>query len=49
MKRALSVTRRPLSILAGGLLALALVSAVSADDYGDEVTDIIKAVDIAWP
>ena len=49
MKGALSATRRPLALLAGGLLALGLVSAVSAQE-GDSAAldDIISAVDTAW-
>ena len=49
MKGALSATRRPLALLAGGLLALGFVSAVSAQE-GDSAAleDIIGAVDTAW-
>ena len=49
MKGALSATRRPLALLAGGLLALGLVSAVSAQE-GDSAAldDITSAVDTAW-
>lgn len=44
--------RRPLAIIAGGLLAMALVSSVSAQTPDDEVAgqieDLIAAIDTAW-
>ena len=49
MKRALPALRRPTAMLAGGLLALGIVSAVSAHEGdGSDVADIIGAVDTAW-
>ena len=49
MKRALPALRRPTALLAGGLLALGIISVVSAHDGdGSDVADIIGAVDTAW-
>ncbi|HCV00682.1 MAG TPA: ammonium transporter, partial [Dehalococcoidia bacterium] len=47
MKRALPALRRPTAMLAGALLALGIISAVSAQD-GEALEDIIGAVDTAW-
>ncbi|MCY3881348.1 MAG: ammonium transporter [Chloroflexi bacterium] len=49
MKRALPALRRPTAMLAGGLLALGIISVVAAHDGdGSEIADIIGAVDTAW-
>ena len=48
MKRALPALRRPTAMLAGGLLALGIISVVSAQDGADDLADIIGAVDTAW-
>ena len=40
--------RRPLSVFAGGGLALALFSTAHAQEPAEEVADIIAAVDTAW-
>ena len=52
MKRALPALRRPTALLAGGLLALGLISVVSAQEGEalDELigADLISAVDTAW-
>ncbi len=49
MKHALSALRRPTALLAGGLLALSIVSVVSAHDGDDAaIEDIVGAVDTAW-
>jgi Amt family ammonium transporter len=39
--------RRPMAVLSGGLLALALISSVSAQE-ADPVTDLTGAIDSAW-
>ena len=44
----LSSLRRPTAILAGGALALAIISTVSAQDDANQLADIIGAVDTAW-
>ena len=48
MKRALPALRRPTAMLAGGLLALGIISVVSAQDGAEDLADIISAVDTAW-
>jgi Amt family ammonium transporter len=48
MLRTLLKYRRPLTIISGGLFALALVSTAHAQESGEDVTDIIGAVDQAW-
>ena len=51
MKRALPALRRPTAMLAGGLLALGIISVVAADGHEADpavLDDIIGAVDTAW-
>ena len=51
MKRALPALRRPTAMLAGGLLALGIISVAAADGHEADaaaLTDIVGAVDTAW-
>ena len=51
MKRALPALRRPTAMLAGGLLALGIISVAAADGHEADpavLGDIVGAVDTAW-
>lgn len=51
MKRALAALRRPTAMLAGGLLALGIISVAAADGHEADaaaLADIVGAVDTAW-
>ena len=51
MKRALAALRRPTAMLAGGLLALGIISVAAADGHEADpavLGDIVGAVDTAW-
>jgi Amt family ammonium transporter len=40
--------RRLFAVLAGGLVALALISSANAQESSDEIADLIAAIDTAW-
>jgi Amt family ammonium transporter len=48
MLRVMFRLRRPLAVLSGALLALALISSVGAQEEVDPIADLTNAIDSAW-